>query len=130
MAMQRRNTKQKQIILETALRLDHPTATDVYEEIHKHHPTVGRATVFRVLKFFAEEGKLRKVVLFDSGEVFDKTLKVHAHFRCIKCGKIEDVSVSMEEAERKVMEETGSAVVSSAVDFFGVCRECKGKEIS
>lgn len=125
--MLRRNTKQKQIVFETALRLDHPTATEVYEEIHKDHPTLGRATVFRVLKSFAAEGKLRKVLLFDSGEVYDKTLDGHCHFRCTKCGKIVDVKVSMAETERKVKEETDLDVLSSKVEFFGICKECKGK---
>ena len=44
-----RNTRQKQMVYDALTRLDHPTATQVYECVHAEHPTVSRGTVFRVL---------------------------------------------------------------------------------
>ena len=51
--MQERQTKQKQIIYGALQALDHPTATEVYGQVHENYPTVSRATVFRVLSGFA-----------------------------------------------------------------------------
>ena len=47
--MQERQTKQKTIIYDALMTLDHPTATEVYSYVHEQYPSVSRATVFRVL---------------------------------------------------------------------------------
>ena len=57
--MQERQTKQKQVIYDALTMLNHPTATEVYAWVHERHPTVSRATVFRVLGGFAAIGRGR-----------------------------------------------------------------------
>lgn len=124
-----RNTRQKQIILETALRLDHPTATEVYEAVLQKDPGIGRATVFRVLKGYAAEGKLRSVYVPDSGEIFDKTLSPHYHVRCRLCGRVGDVPLQyMDELAARVEAETGMEILSHELSFLGICRDCKARE--
>ena len=50
-----RNTLQKEIIHQTLCRMNcHPTASMVYEAVHRTHPTISRSTVFRVLGQMAE----------------------------------------------------------------------------
>ena len=44
----KRNTAQKNVIMEELLAADHPTATELYGRIHQSHPKISRATVFRV----------------------------------------------------------------------------------
>ena len=55
--MQERQTRQKSIIYDALKTLDHPTATEVYGYVHERHPSVSRATVFRVLGGFAQTGR-------------------------------------------------------------------------
>ena len=56
----RRNTAQKQIILDTLKKLgSHVSATAVYQQLQLTHPNIGRATVFRVLSDMAADGILR-----------------------------------------------------------------------
>ena len=43
--MKTRNTLQKNIILEQARKLHHPTAEEVYEAVVQDHPSISRATV-------------------------------------------------------------------------------------
>ena len=86
-----RNTRQKQMVYEALTRLDHPTATQVYECVHAEHPTVSRGTVFRVLGGFAEGGQVRRVTIFGSDTRYDHTLAPHAHGRCRVCGGVCDV---------------------------------------
>ena len=55
----RRNTAQKQIILDTLIRLgSHVSAGTIYRELQRTHPHIGRATVFRVLSDMAGDGSL------------------------------------------------------------------------
>lgn len=56
-SMQERQTRQKSIIYDALKTLDHPTATEVYGYVHERHPSVSRATVFRVLGGFAQTGR-------------------------------------------------------------------------
>ena len=47
----KRNTPQKGIILDTLCRMrSHPTAGELYEEIHRLYPSISRSTVYRALE--------------------------------------------------------------------------------
>ena len=49
--MERRNTIQKQLVLEAVAQLhNHPTAEQVYAQVVKEHPTISKATVYRNLE--------------------------------------------------------------------------------
>ena len=55
---QKRNTKQKEAIFsQLRSRRDHPSATRLYEDLKEDYPALSKATVFRVLKKAAEEGR-------------------------------------------------------------------------
>ena len=44
-----RNTKQKDIVLNTLRKLDsHPSADELYKYIHEEHAEIGVATVYRI----------------------------------------------------------------------------------
>ncbi|WP_419550310.1 transcriptional repressor, partial [Paratractidigestivibacter faecalis] len=44
-----RNTVQREIILEELRGLaNHPTADEVYESVHAKHPSISKATVYRI----------------------------------------------------------------------------------
>ena len=45
--MQRRNTKQRTLILDIVrAHGDHPTAEDIYRNVHEQNPKVSRGTVY------------------------------------------------------------------------------------
>ena len=69
--MQERQTKQKQVIYDALTMLNHPTATEVYAWVHERHPTVSRATVFRVLGGFATSGRALELRLAGSEVRYD-----------------------------------------------------------
>lgn len=119
-----RNTRQKQMVYDALTRLDHPTATEVYERVHAEHPTVSRGTVFRVLGGFATSGQVRRVTLADSDMRYDHTLAPHGHGRCRVCGKVCDVflpdfSILSQEARSE-----GFLIDGCEVEFTGICSAC------
>ena len=60
--MEKRNTIQKQLVLDAVFRLaNHPTAEEVYAEVARSHPTGGKATVYRNLGSLSEDGLLRHI---------------------------------------------------------------------
>jgi len=127
----RRNTVQRQIVLETLKKLDtHPTAVDVYSEIHKTHPTIGQATVYRNLRQLAEGGEIGALMLPDDLGRFDGRVDRHYHFKCKNCGRIFDVDIDyLTGINETVQQKYGFQVDEHDVVFRGICPECRGAMI-
>ncbi len=128
--MKERQTKQKQIIYDALVTLDHPTATEVYGYVHDMHPTVSRATVFRVLSGFALSGKALELRAAGNEVRYDYNVAPHYHAHCLSCGRVADVcATGMPKGGLKV-ETAGDFVVEGySVEFFGLCKKCKAEEV-
>ncbi|MBQ8323106.1 MAG: transcriptional repressor [Clostridia bacterium] len=124
--MQERQTKQKQIIYDALKTLNHPTATEVYGWVHEAHPTVSRATVFRVLGGFAANGKALELRTAGNEIRYDYNVEPHWHGRCMTCGKLADVEAKGLPArgiEASACDEF--EVQGYVLEFFGACKECR-----
>lgn len=123
--MQERQTKQKQIIYDALKTLDHPTATEVYGFVRNEHPSVSRATVFRVLGGFAQNGRALELRAAGSEVRYDYNVEPHYHARCLACGKVADVAAAgLPAKELSVKACSGFMVEGYSVEFFGTCKEC------
>ena len=129
MAIEKRNTIQKKLVLDAVNRLDcHPTADEVYAEVVRTHPTVSKATVYRNLGGLSEEGRLRYIRIPDGANRFDHRLDEHRHIACLRCKSICDVPVmealSLDEAAARC---TGYTNVSHDIVFYGICPACAAR---
>ena len=124
--MKERQTQQKQIIYSALMTLDHPTATEVYAYVHETHPTVSRATVFRVLGGFADHGKALELRAAGSEVRYDYNVTPHYHARCECCGRVADVKMTgLDEGCLRASAEHGFSVRGYSVEFFGICKNCQ-----
>lgn len=90
-----RNTKAKTLILESIKESKTAVSQDSLQE--KLQQEVDRATIYRVLNRFSEDGIVHKIVGDDGKHYFaycvNCTEKQHAHqhfhFRCLQCEKVE-----------------------------------------
>jgi Fe2+ or Zn2+ uptake regulation protein len=130
-----RTTHQKQAVLGVmkSLRGQHPTAETVYEYVAKDIPSISKATVYRILNRFAEQGALLRIHTpmpgadLLSGDHYDDTVTPHSHMMCNSCKRVIDVSVP--QFENIVLPQTdsfGCRITGVEVMFVGVCRECDG----
>ena len=93
--MEKRNTIQKQLVLDAVFRLaNHPTAEEVYAEVARSHPTVSKATVYRNLGSLSEDGLLRHIKMPGGADRFDHMLLEHHHIICTRCGCFADAPAS------------------------------------
>ena len=128
--MQERQTKQKQIIYDALKALDHPTATEVYGYVRNVHPSVSRATVFRVLGGFAANGRALELRAAGNEVRYDYNVEPHYHARCLRCGKVADVMAEgLPEKGLSVTAGCGFLVEGYSVEFFGTCRECDEERV-
>ncbi len=124
--MQERQTKQKQIIYGALCALDHPTATEVYGYIKDGHPTLSRATVFRVLRGFSESGRALELRAAGDEVRYDYRIEPHYHARCARCGRVADVQVEGIPREGFSVKPMGDFLVDGySVEFHGVCGNCR-----
>lgn len=123
--MDKRNTRQKSIILKTVRGMkNHPTAEQVCDEVHKSFPTVGRATVFRNLKSLSDDGMILRVEVPDAADRFDFNTAEHYHFVCRECGRVFDsAAVYRRELNREATAD-GFVCESHSITFHGLCPEC------
>ncbi|MBQ8685688.1 MAG: transcriptional repressor [Clostridia bacterium] len=128
--MQERQTKQKQIIYDALQRLNHPTATEVYAWVHDMHPTVSRATVFRVLGGFAASGQALELRFAGNEVRYDYNTHAHYHARCVGCGKVADVEAPFigDAQALKAQACDDFTIDGCVVEFFGRCRDCQVSE--
>ncbi len=120
-----RNTKQKQLILETLKKnKNHPTIMELYDEIKSIDPSVGQATVYRNVNKLIEEGKIKKVIT-DNGFCFDCDCNTHYHLECSKCGRIVDIfDDKYIKMIRRIEAEYSVKIEDSNILFKGICQKC------
>lgn len=123
---QHRNTRQRQLVLDAVLaRCDHPTAEDIYEDVHAVDERVSRGTVYRNLNLLDETGAIM-VVRTNGAMRFDGRTDAHNHLVCRVCGSVVDAPLPYDDAmDAAVAERTGYAIEAHSTVFEGVCPACQ-----
>lgn len=124
--MDKRNTRQKAIILDTLMHMKtHPTVQELYQEVLKKDSTIGQATVYRNVNKLLVGGKIRKIPTNDNIDHYDGDCSIHHHFYCLKCHKIIDL---YDDGYRNFIDdiENKNSVKIEDVSFLfeGICKEC------
>ena len=122
-----RNTAQRDTVLKVVeASCDHPSAETIYTRCREIMPEISLGTVYRNLKVLVELGKIREVSILNAGDRYDKTVGLHAHFRCKRCGCVLDVPANdLETLEKGVESKTGFQIDGTEVLFVGVCDKCR-----
>jgi len=122
----KRNTVQRQIILDTLKGLDtHPTAEDLHNEIQKKYPSIGMATVYRNLRQLTESGLVLQIATLDGVARYDGCVDTHYHFHCKICGGAFDLELELVDGmEEAVENKYGHRVDGHEVAFMGACARC------
>ena len=125
--MSNRQTRQRGVILEVVRStMDHPTADWVYRQTRRHLPRISLGTVYRNLKRLAEQGIIREIHTGGHPARFDGNTGRHYHIRCLGCGKVNDLPMSV---DTRFEEEAGRAmnyrVVGHQLEVQGLCPACQ-----
>lgn len=93
--MKRRNTPSKEAILDLLMHSKKAMSHDAI--VQNINIDIDRATIYRVLNRFCEDGMIHKIVAEDGKQYFAVCMKCdeqklrdnHFHFRCVNCQTIE-----------------------------------------
>ncbi len=108
---------------------EHPSAVMIHECIRKYYPNISLDTVNRTLITFAEIGLIDIIEGRGDPKRFDPNLRLHHHFRCIRCGEIIDF-YSKEYDSLKIPEELRKKfiITGKRVNLEGVCDKCRSNK--
>lgn len=132
--MATRNTVQKSIVLQALNELaNHPTADAVYDHVRASHPSISKATVYRVLNKMSDEDQVLRVRINNGADHFDHQVFPHYHVRCIECGRVDDVIIPLLSAvEEQAAKASAYLITGCSLQFDGICPACQaagfGKE--
>lgn len=119
-------SKQRALVLNTVINsYEHPTADMVYKEVKKDIPNISLGTVYRNLNLLVELGKIKRIVMPNGSDRFDKIVSKHYHFCCNKCDRIFDItSNELKDLKKRITIDTGYRVYYYDVVFIGECSNC------
>jgi Fe2+ or Zn2+ uptake regulation protein len=122
-----RQTRQREVILEVVRStMDHPTADWVYRQARRRLARISLGTVYRNLKWLAEQGVIREIHAGGHPARFDGNTGRHYHIRCLGCGRVNDLPMSV---DRRFEEEASRAmnyrVLGHQLEVQGVCPTCQ-----
>ncbi len=122
-----RRTEQRTVILEE-LRLcsNHPSADEVYLRVKERLPHISLGTVYRNLELMASQGMIRRLHTNCGQKRFDPIAEKHCHFRCMACGKIEDIPFAVDfpqlDPSHPWVQER--EIQDARPEYFGFCPDC------
>ena len=127
-------TRQRDLVAQAVLLSEgHPSVEEIRKTVSSQGENVGVATVYRTLEVLVQSGLVRA---HDFGEGFKRYEPMpaqagHEHLICERCGKV--VEFQNERLERMlpvIADEHGFQHQRHRVEIYGVCRECRQRELA
>ncbi len=123
--MKRRNTPSKEAVLDLLVHAKKAMSQDAIEQ--KIKIDIDRATIYRVLNRFCEDGLVHRIVAEDGKQYFAVCMKCdknkmddnHFHFRCTRCETIECLPLPVHFSVPK-----NYTVESVNCVLTGICKDC------
>jgi Fur family ferric uptake transcriptional regulator len=122
-----RRSRQREVVLQAVRStMDHPTAEWVFRQARRRLPRISLGTVYRNLKKLAAEGLIREVHAGGHGARFDGNTGRHYHIRCLGCGRVSDLPMSVStHLEEEAGQATSYRILGHQVEVHGLCPLCQ-----
>lgn len=100
----------------------HPNVEEIYSALSSKLSSLSKATVYNTLELFAEKGIVNNLLIENNEIRYDIRTDRHGHFKCIKCGAIEDVEIY--DVKSAIEDNKDVKVMSEEVNYRGICKNC------
>jgi Fur family transcriptional regulator, ferric uptake regulator len=126
-----RNTRPRRLIAqrlaELAARGEDFATDELWQELLRVDPQLGRATVFRSVDVLVEQGVLDRVPFADGTHRYRVCGGPHHHhLTCTRCHQIVELALCLPEGELSALaSQTGFDIEGHAIEVFGRCPACR-----
>jgi Fur family peroxide stress response transcriptional regulator len=119
--------QRRAVLAALARRTDHPTADQLYEELHPQFGGLSRTTIYRVLETFVRIGLARRITSPEAKARFDADTRRHHHLICQECGGVSDVrDPRLRQIELPLGLVDGCRILDYSITYTGLCPHCLG----
>jgi Fur family ferric uptake transcriptional regulator len=103
------------------------TAEQLYRDLRRRVPGIGRATVFRTLETLVDAGVARRLELEGHVYAYVACLPAHHHhIACTRCGRVEEIDEAyVTPIAERLAQEMGFEIDDARLDFYGRCATCQ-----
>jgi Fe2+ or Zn2+ uptake regulation protein len=107
----------------------HLAMTQLFELARTRQPAIGFTTVYRALTRLRDAGLVAEINLPGAEcAVYEPMAPPHAHFRCVACGRVEDVPYTIADStSAQLARGNGFIIERSEVAFSGTCASCSAR---
>ena len=106
----------------------HPSAGQLYTKIKHRFPTMSHATVYKTLSLLKEMGQVLEIDLRDDSHYDGNCPQPHPHLICIKCNKITDAEVSLDQESLQSLQlASGYKILRPQISLYGLCPDCQNE---
>jgi Fe2+ or Zn2+ uptake regulation protein len=122
-----RSTRQREVVLEIVRStMEHPTAEWVFRQARRRVARISLGTVYRNLKQLADAGLIRELHISGQPARFDGNTGRHYHIRCLSCGRVNDLPLSVDRAlEERAGQAMNYRILGHTMEVQGVCPACQ-----
>jgi len=104
----------------------HPSANELYTKIKRQFPTMSRATVYKTLTLLKEMNQVFEIDLHNDSHYDGNRPEPHPHLICIRCSKIIDGEVSLDQESLRSLEQaSGYKILHPRISLYGLCPDCR-----
>ncbi|GMA62507.1 transcriptional repressor [Alicyclobacillus fastidiosus] len=120
-------TTQRRVIYELVRdTTDHPTASDVMEQLRAEGHQFAYGTVYNSLRYLVDMGLVRELKLGNAVSRYDARTEDHLHVICDVCGKVAEAEIDLPTRWLEEIAATTSFQLDSPeILLHGVCPDCR-----
>ena len=106
---------------------DHPSVEQVYDQVKVDFPMTSLGTVYKTVTLLKEMGEILELGFGEDSHRYDGLRPYpHPHLICIKCNKIIDGDLSLDQESLRSLEQaSGYQILRPQISLFGLCPDCK-----
>jgi Fe2+ or Zn2+ uptake regulation protein len=130
-AMGLRNTRPRRLIAQQLARVaatGHEFATDdLWRELQRVDPQIGRATVFRAVEILIQRGMLDRVSFADGTHRYHVCSEAHHHhLTCTRCRRVIEVDACLPNVVLSaIAQQSDFTVEGHSIEIYGQCAACR-----
>jgi Fur family ferric uptake transcriptional regulator len=107
------------------------TVENLWRELRRANPHLGRATVFRAVEMLVNQGLLNRIDFPDGSHSYRVCGDAHHHhITCIRCHRILDIDICppLEQLDA-IARQTDFTIEGHSLTVFGVCADCRKRKV-
>ncbi|HEY5695502.1 MAG TPA: transcriptional repressor [Candidatus Saccharimonadales bacterium] len=125
--MHERNTKYIAAVREFVGMKGHASNADILAHLQRAYPAISATTIHRITSRLVERGEfIYAPATKDNAFRFDTTTSPHAHFQCIQCDCLRDISLPHNFIET-LQEQLGDCKLTGPLTLQGTCMNCQNE---